>query len=312
LTILQQPYSAAECWLQAYELEPQIVTAEKYFDLGNTLLKSEQFEKAISAYWKTIQLNPNWAEAYQNLAAALQRAGSLQEATICYRQAIELKAQRVQTSTSPQDTVAAARPEFFNGNNLAIQSNASEIQTDRHFLEIQPHHPDIYLQLGDTLVSQNRPDEAISVYKTAMQLFPDNPEIYLYLGQALAAKNDRVGAMAAYRRAIALDPNHYWSHHHLGDILAAQGKFSDAIACYHRAIETNPSPSFWHYHNLGTVQGNHGEWEAAIVSYCNAIELNPNYSWSHKNLGDILAAQGKINEAIVCYRRAIKLKPRIS
>jgi len=392
--------------------------------VGNNLLKAGQGTEAIACYKNAIKLNPNWAEAYQNLAAALQRAGALEEATICYRQAIELKAKQTQTNLTlrtPEDTLAAASGVFFNGNgsgksddvlsvkrpisaadylqqarvcgdrqqwqqardlcqkalslqpknaelcrefgdilaqqqqweaaitaycraveldqklpgmetrlahafreranldltaaasfyNLAIQSNASEIKTDRHFLEIQPHHPDIYLKLGETLVKQNRPDEAISIYQTAMQRFPENPEIYLHLGKAMAAKNDRVGAMAAYRRAIAIDPNHYWSHHHLGDILAEEGKLLEAIASYHRAIETNPSPSFWHYHNLGAVQGNHGEWEAAIVSYGKAIELNPNYSWSHKNLGDILAAQGKIDEATVCYRRAIKLKPRI-
>jgi tetratricopeptide (TPR) repeat protein len=309
----QEWQEACELCKQVLALEPKNVEAYKL--LANSFRELGKLQEAMQSYRKALSLQPENAELCRQFGDLLAQQQEWEAVVSAYRRAVELDPKLPGMETrlahafrerAQLDLTAAAS--FYN---LAIQSNASQIQTDRHFLEIHPDRPDIYLTLGDTLVKQKRPDEAILIYQTTMNRFPENPEIYLHLGKAMAAKNDRVGAMAAYRRAIAIDPNHYWSHHHLGDILAEQGKLPEAIASYHRAIETNPSPSFWHYHNLGTVQGYYGEWEEAIVSYDKAIELNPNYSWSHKNLGDILAAQGKIDEATVCYRRAIKLKPRI-
>lgn len=112
----------------------------------------------------------------------------------------------------------------------AIQANPESVKNPQQFLDIKPHHPEIYLHLGNLLLEQNRLDEAISIYQTAIVLFNDHPEVYFYFGKALAQKPDEQQAMAAYQRAVELDPNHAWSHHHIGDILAAKGQFDEAIA----------------------------------------------------------------------------------
>ena len=48
-------------------------------------------DNAIKAYRKTIQLKPDFAEAYNNLGTTLQRRGKLNEAIEAYKMAIETK-----------------------------------------------------------------------------------------------------------------------------------------------------------------------------------------------------------------------------
>ena len=40
---------------------------DAYYNLGITLAKQEKYEEAIAAYEKAIQLNPQYASAYNNL-----------------------------------------------------------------------------------------------------------------------------------------------------------------------------------------------------------------------------------------------------
>jgi predicted TPR repeat methyltransferase len=55
-----------------------------------------RLEEAIAAHRQAIRLKPDYAEAYNNLGAALQRVGQKEAAAAAYRQAIRLKPGTVQ------------------------------------------------------------------------------------------------------------------------------------------------------------------------------------------------------------------------
>ncbi len=75
LTQVGQQQEAAEYWYRAYSIEPQKATAEEHLILGNTLLKQNLINQAISCYCRAIELNPNLKGAYENLGEALKRQG---------------------------------------------------------------------------------------------------------------------------------------------------------------------------------------------------------------------------------------------
>ncbi len=55
------------------------------------LLKDKgQLQDAIALYQKAINLNPNYAEAYQNLGVTCFKAGLLQESLEAFKKAISL------------------------------------------------------------------------------------------------------------------------------------------------------------------------------------------------------------------------------
>ena len=71
------------------ELSPN--DAEAHYNLGVSLKKLNQFEKAELSYKKAILLNPNFAEAHNNLGNVLKELGNLNEAKINLEKAITLK-----------------------------------------------------------------------------------------------------------------------------------------------------------------------------------------------------------------------------
>jgi tetratricopeptide (TPR) repeat protein len=49
-----------------------------------------RFQEAIAAYQQAIHLNPEYAEAYQNLGVVLLKLGNVTESLAAFRQAIAL------------------------------------------------------------------------------------------------------------------------------------------------------------------------------------------------------------------------------
>ena len=47
--------------------------------------------EALACYQRALQLNPDFAEAHNNLGTALQDQGKIAEALACYRRALQLK-----------------------------------------------------------------------------------------------------------------------------------------------------------------------------------------------------------------------------
>jgi Flp pilus assembly protein TadD len=51
----------------------------------------DRLEEAIVAYRQGIELNPEFSESHNKLGDALAKVGRSDEASVCYRRALELK-----------------------------------------------------------------------------------------------------------------------------------------------------------------------------------------------------------------------------
>jgi tetratricopeptide (TPR) repeat protein len=75
-----------------------------------------------------------------------------------------------------------------------------------------------------------RPNDAIAMYRQALEQDPLSAAAYQSLGLALHAVDDFAGADEAFRRALELAPQRIASHAHLGLNTLAQGRLADALA----------------------------------------------------------------------------------
>jgi tetratricopeptide (TPR) repeat protein len=71
--------------------------------------------------------------------------------------------------------------------------------------EADPIAVEVPLSRGSLLLLEQRSDEAIAAYRSAIALEP-HPEIYLHLGDALLAAGQLEEARRNYRIAVLLDP----------------------------------------------------------------------------------------------------------
>ena len=116
-------------------------------------------------------------------------------------------------------------------------------------------------------------------------------------------------AIALYREAIEKNPNFAWYYHDLGEALIALGDPKEAIECYRKAVEISPESGLFNY-GLAEVLNRDGKLNEAINFYKNAVTRGSGYHKFYCHFGKALAKQGNLNQAVAQYRKAIELNSK--
>lgn len=91
-TIMQQRgqlKQAEQCYRKALTLRPD---ARGHFNLGTTLHDQGEHEEAIRAFREAVRMDPNFADAWNDLGETLRDRGDMDEAIRCYKQALAVQA----------------------------------------------------------------------------------------------------------------------------------------------------------------------------------------------------------------------------
>lgn len=103
-------------------------------------------------------------------------------------------------------------------------------------------------------------------------------------------------AVDVYKRALQLKPDHPTLHFDLGNVLFQLGRAEDSLARFQKAIQFSPDFAMA-WHNQGCVYADSGKWKQAESSLRRAINLVPDYADSHFTLAQVLREQGRSIEA---------------
>jgi serine/threonine-protein kinase len=144
------------------------------------------------------------------------------------------------------------------------------------------HADDFWIneKLGLALRKQ-QPDEAVRYLTAAAALRADNSGAHLNLGNGLLLQGRREEAIAVFRKAIEVDPNYALAHHSLGVALWEQGQFDEAIAELHKAIDLYPKDTVL-WKDLGSalrylahLLTPRGRGEEVRITWQKSLENNP-------------------------------------
>ncbi|MEO1399778.1 MAG: tetratricopeptide repeat protein [Cyanobacteria bacterium J06635_1] len=220
---------------------------------------------------------------------------------------------------------------LFSNQTGAIEAYCEAIRIDRRYAAA-------YLKLGQVLLSQEKPDEAIATYQKVVELDSNNVDAYLALGNAWASLGNEEEASRAFVRAINIDPANFAAidrlaeidiqhaidlirnyivrnpnnaslHYSLGWLLYLDRDFQGASDSNRRAISLNPRDVKAHY-ALGWSLMAQGNFQDAIASYNRALRLDPGYAEAYYGLAQVFARQSNWAQAIANYERAIQIEPR--
>ena len=141
------------------------------------------FAEALPHVEKFAEASLEDAEAHYNLGVVLQALTRLEEATVAFRRAIDLK------------------PDYFEAyNNLGgalLKLSRLEAAADacRSAISISPGGAEAWHNLGMTLAAGEQPDDGIEAFRRAVDLTPDDPNYRGSLGAALLRQGDSAAAL---------------------------------------------------------------------------------------------------------------------
>jgi len=104
-------------------------------------------------------------------------------------------------------------------------------------LEREPARVDALTALGVVLCRKGLWLEGLPYFKRAVELEPGHPHVWYQLGESLNRLDDLSGARAAYERAVELDPSHSRALYGLGIVLDRLNRPQDATHMYRRSRE---------------------------------------------------------------------------
>ena len=255
-----------------------------------------QWDQAIASYRRTIELQPDFSQAYNNLGSVLQRCGRLDEA-VTYLQ-----------------TAVALRPNYIKaylnlGAIWTAQGKLDEaVDCYRWLLQLEPDSPEVYCNLGVTLENQGKFAEAAASYQAALRLQPELVEAIFNLGNVHRELDQLDEAAALYLQTLALQPEHVQAHNNLGTVRNRQGRRREAMQHYQAALELSPQDAdAWT--NLGAAWTDEGEWDEALRCHEQALRLRPGHAGAHCNIGLVLHRRGQLAEALAWYEEALRRAP---
>jgi len=198
-------------------IETEEPTAELYNNIGQCYSSIANDTKAEENFLKAIELNPQLAHAYINLA------------DIYYRNKEFGKGIGLLTSGAnamPDNMVMAHFLARFYMEDCRLDLAIDELEK---VLEAQPENYDAYYDLGKVHYELGNYDCAIENFENILEFKEDNPYIYYNLAQAYEMNNEIDKAISNYLKTIAHDSGFRQAYKKVAILFLARGDFDDAI-----------------------------------------------------------------------------------
>ena len=242
--------------IRNYDLDSVIL-----FYIGTSHQRENNSNEAIETYNKAIEINPQFAEAWNNKGTALGNLGRFEEALIAYDKAIEINPQFAEAWNSKGAALG----------NLGRFEEAL-IAFDKA-IEINPQFVGAWINKGAALRNLGRFEEALIASEKAIEINPQFAEAWYNKGTALGNLGRFEEALIAYDKAIEINPQHVGAWINKGVTLGNLGRFEEALISFDKAIEINPQfAEAWY--NKGAALRNLGRFEEASIAFDKVIEIN--------------------------------------
>lgn len=231
------------------ELERTIGAGEDSIDVRQALaelyLLRGEVQKAADAYAALVTERVDSPKLWNERGVSVHRLADLDEAIHAYRR-----------------TVALDHAYALGWNNLAValaqQGLAGPAERAFRKAAAGPAPVELLWNLGLFLSGSDRPEEAVEVYRQAVDSDDSVAESWMRLGSALFQARDPAAARDALLEALERDPELAAARYQLGFALSQLGDFPGALRETQRALELEPILPTPQYQLLIDVQFEEG------------------------------------------------------
>lgn len=218
---------------------------------GNIHFQKGEYEEAITAYNKAIELDRSFGWPYSNLAFTYLTLGKYAEAILLYKKSASLLRHK--------EEQAAA---WNSLGNIYRHLNDYEdaLKAYQKADELDPQNAGKRDQMELAISSSNS----------------ENAQVWLELGNLFFKSASYSEAVNAYTQAVKMDPVSGWAHSNLAMSLAFQGRYREAVPIYLKSIElfTNDKDKATSWNRLGNVYRKLNDQDKALKAYQTAVILS--------------------------------------
>ena len=170
-------------------------------------------------------------------------------------------------------------------------------------IERAPENPVLFSTRGNILVALERLDEAALCFETVDRLNPAAVDALCNLGVVRERQGRLEDAVAVYRLALERRPDYAIAAFNLGVVLQELGQTGPAVAAYKLALTIAPNMADAAF-NLGTLHERQDALDDAFACYEQAVGIRPHFPAAFYNMGVVRERQGRGEEAAVFYQQA--------
>jgi tetratricopeptide (TPR) repeat protein len=162
---------------------------------------------------------------------------------------------------------------------------------------------------GLKLIGQQRYEEAVQAFSTAIEIIPRDYQAYNYRGVAWALMDKYDKALADYNKALEIRPRYAEAYNNRGFARTQNGDLGNALNDYARALEINPffvdayNNKAWVLATCADQRFRDGGQAVSLAQ--KAVELKPDVV-SLDTLAAAYAAAGNFDAAIDTQKKAIQ------
>lgn len=278
-----------------------------YFNRGYAYQNIAKADQARENYKKAIELQPNLAMAYNNLAALDLQAGYMVSAGMNLSQAINID-QKLNLAWDNLCALQRGTDKYSEALKTCTRAIELSPSTAKNFVQ----RGSAYLALGDNLPAeqdkisqQQNYKNALSDFDTSITLSPGSAVGHSERCRALISTMDYAGAIASCTSAIKLKPDMALPYANRGLAYLREGDASPAIADFDKAIQLDPKLQPV-YDLRSDALDLTGDLDRALKAAQDKIAQFPDDPVGYSNRAIVLFSMGKFHAAAEDFAAAIK------
>ena len=236
---------------ESIKLYEQAIALDKEFrdarvGLANALHEKNDPDASIAYFEDAVRREPDAPGPLSHLGRALTDAKRYDEAVTTI-----LKSLALDISFAPAHT---ALGEAF----YAMGMYKESLESHKTALLMDPKDTYAHSKIADAYLKLDQPDLAHEHYQQIIEIAPKDPNSYARLAVSIAATQQRIDeAMELFKKALEIDPRHALTYNNLGVVLHDQGKTIEALSYFEKALENQPT-YLTALHNMSLGQLLHG------------------------------------------------------
>jgi tetratricopeptide (TPR) repeat protein len=158
-------------------------------------------------------------------------------------------------------------------------------------------------QQGTNEMKEQRYQDAVKTFLSAMEYDPENYRIYYNLGSCYYSLKEYSLVLSYFGDAVSFNPNDTSALIYSGMIHYLEGRIEESITYYNQAIDIN-NQLYMAWYNRGTSYGRLEEYDKAIFDFSEAIRINPVHGNSYMNRGLAYLYKGETDLACKDWKKA--------